>query len=163
MIPEWRKTKEIDIDNSYEGMIGFMLKGQEVKCMVTHEFGHRIISEFIDKGEIKPITEYLDLVFKQHKEGWHTSYGWIGLSNEVSPYASANVEEFFAECFNVYTCGDKERLPKDIQYMVGNILRCLDKNEPMPISKITDFTQAFKKEYARLKKNHLDIVSFGSR
>ena len=44
-------------------------------------------------------------------------------------------------------CGDKSRLPRDIQYMIGNVLLAIRKDNPIPVSKLEKNAKNFRKEY----------------
>lgn len=144
-------------------LAAFILKGKEAECIATHEYGHRIISRFMERGEAQKVADYINLIYKQHLEGWHTEYGFVGVGSEVSAYAASSWEEFWAESFCIYKCGDKERLPKDIRAMVGNVLACIRKETPHSVDEIENVTKLFRTEYRTLRKLHATVDSFGER
>lgn len=162
-IPEWRRTLNTATNGRYTSMNCFMLKDHEAECLATHEFGHRIMNQFTDRGQIKEISDYINLVYKKHKKGWESGGAYIDIAREVSKYAEVSWEEFWSESFSIYKCGDKDSLPVDVRAMVGNVLSCIRKVDPQPISRITEVTKLFRKEYKWLENAHASLDLFGTK
>lgn len=162
-IPELRAKLDTDIDGRYIGVGCFMLKGREAECLATHEFGHRILGEFYRRDEAQTVADYINLVYKRHIKGWGVGYDSINAEKEISRYAATNWQEFWSECFSIYNCGDKSRLPRDIRAMVGNVIACVRKENPHSISELEEVTKLFRKEYRTLDKLHADISQFGQQ
>ena len=159
-IPEFRAILDTDTDGRYIGIGCFLRKGHEVECLATHEFGHRIINEFDRRGELQKVANYIEMVFRQHTKGFGVGANAVDVSSEVSKYAASNWMEFWSECLSIYKCGDKERLPRDIRYMVGNVLSAIRKDNPIPVSKLEEVAKAFRKEYKAIRNQHADISRF---
>lgn len=160
-IPELRAKLDTDADGRYIGLGCFMLKGREAECLATHEFGHRILGEFYRRGDLQKVANYIEMVFKQHTKGFGVGADAIDVRSEVSKYAASSWQEFWSECFSIYKCGDKSRLPRDIQYMVSNVLVTIRKENPIEISKLDDAIKIFRKEYKAIRNQHADISRFG--
>ena len=93
-------------------------KGEEIKSVITHEMGHVLAGQifgFVSQtggnyGANKKIVE----CFNQSKQN--------GDIKKISAYASKDADEFFAECFTMYTMG-KEKLPQNIESMMEGVLK----------------------------------------
>lgn len=160
-IPEFRAILDTDTDGRYIGLGCFMRKGHEAECLATHEFGHRILNEFDRRGELQKVANYIEMVFRQHTKGFGVGANAVDVRSEVSKYAASNWKEFWSECLSIYKCGDKSRLPRDIQYMVGNVLGAIRKDNPIPVSKLEEVAKAFRKEYKIIRNQYADISRFG--
>lgn len=95
-------------------------KGEEVKCVITHEMGHVLAGQkfgFISVGNTvvnaKGKNELINNCYNESLEN--------GDIKKVSAYAAANPDEFFAECFTMYKLG-KEKLPSNIEKMIKGVL-----------------------------------------
>nr|DAJ68659.1 MAG TPA: Glucose-regulated metallo-peptidase M90 [Caudoviricetes sp.] len=95
-------------------------KGEEVKCVITHEMGHVLAGQkfgFISAGNTvvntKGKNELINNCFNESLKN--------GDIKKVSAYAAKNPDEFFAECFTMYKIG-KEKLPANIEKMIKGVL-----------------------------------------
>ena len=162
-VPELRAKWTTDADGRYMEAACFFLKGREAVCIATHEFGHRILGEFDKRGDMQKVSDYIEMVYKQHKKGWVVGLDVIDVRSEISQYAASNWKEFWCECFSYYKCGDRERLPRDIRIMVSTVLSCIQKENPHAVSELDNVIKLFRKEYKTLKTNHATIDEFGQQ
>ncbi len=162
LIPELRKREKYGVKGmEYSDASTYLVFGQEAECSATHEFGHRIISQFLKRGEIEDVHAYIDLVYERHKRGWMTAYGVRDVSNEISKYAKSSWEEFWSESFSMYINGGKDRMPPDVRAMVGNVLSCIRKEKPVPTARLKEVAKLYRKEYKVLDQKGLGIDDFG--
>lgn len=95
-------------------------KGQEVESVITHEMGHVLAGQifgFIKTGftvnnQYGANKKIMDCYNESKRNGD---------IKKVSAYADTEPDEFFAECFTMYTM-KKERLPENINKMMTEVL-----------------------------------------
>lgn len=128
-IKDFKKAiKELEDDLKYPRH-NVVYAGQEVRSVITHEFGHVISDQKIGKingkmanpafekfdtdNELYMKTKMVESVFKKAKSN--------GDIYKISKYASTNSDEFFAECFTMYDLKIEE-LPDYIVEMIERVI-----------------------------------------